>query len=71
MGNCIGGVLVDAIPGVRVIQEPWVVRRGDLHADLVTRVPYIRCAPEVDFDFVDNARFHELPLVLPVSVSHP
>lgn len=26
MSNAVGGVLVDAIPGVRVVQEPWVVR---------------------------------------------
>lgn len=39
MSNAVGGVLVDAIPGVRVVQEPWIVGGGDLHADLMTGVP--------------------------------
>ncbi len=52
-----GSVLPNAIRSVRVVQETRIVGGGDFYANLMTRVPDVGGAPEVDLDVVDMTWF--------------
>ena len=71
LGNGIGGVFTHPICGVRIVETSRVVRRGDINTNLMTRVPDIGRAPEVNFYLVDGPWVHQFPMVSPIPVSHP